>query len=63
MNEFIKVFFVIFAFFVVALILNSVDRLGTPLLINMPALTTNWINLAPFLILIFLGFFYLLGRR
>lgn len=62
MNRFIKVFLVIFSVFMIILVLNVVDQLNTPLMGDWALITTNFINTLPYLILIFLGIFYVSKR-
>ena len=63
MNRFIRVFMMIFICFIIALIINTVDQLNTPLAGDWFAIQGNWIGAMPYMMFIFLGIFYLLRRK
>jgi hypothetical protein len=62
MNRFIRVFMVIFVVFLMILFLNTVDQMNTPLSGDWAAITTNFIGVMPYMMLIFFGLFYALKR-
>ena len=62
MNRFIKVFMVVFAVGGVVIFLNIFAQFGFPLVGDWREITTNALGAFPYLILIFLGFFFLLDR-
>jgi hypothetical protein len=62
-NRLTRGFIVIFIVFIIALLLNYIDQLGTPLLGDWTTITNNWIGVMPYIMLIFMGFYEVLRRR
>jgi hypothetical protein len=62
MNRFIKVFMVVFSVGLVVIFLNMFAQYGFPLVGDWRAITTNALGAFPYILLIFLGFFFLLER-
>jgi hypothetical protein len=52
-----------FSIFLVVLILNVVDQANTPLVGDWTAITANFLNIIPYLMLIFSGLFYVTRGR
>jgi len=62
MNRFFKVFMVVFAVGLVVIFLNMFAQYNFPLVGDWRAITTNVLGAFSYLMLIFLGFFFLLER-
>jgi len=58
MNRGSKIIILFLTIFMIFLILNVIDQANTPLVGDWTAITNNFINILPYLMLIFSGLFY-----
>jgi hypothetical protein len=63
MNRGVKMILLFFSIFMIILILNVVDQANTPLVGDWTTITTNFINILPYMMLIFGGLFYVSRGR
>jgi hypothetical protein len=62
MNRGVKMIILFLSIFMIFLVLNVVDQANTPLVGDWTTITTNFINILPYLMLIFSGIYYVSRR-
>jgi hypothetical protein len=63
MNRGVKMILLFFSIFMIVLLLNVVDQMNTPLVGDWTTITANFLNIMPYLMLIFGGLFYVTRGR